>query len=301
MSVELEVIKECLKLHEFVADDFNAPPSFEKVLYVSGEQFGIPTFCLLKRNEDYYVAIRGAISQNDILIALDLERVEYMDGTVHRGAYSGAKGIYDRIIDKIRECKGRVVCTGHSLGGAVSALLAILINFETEVSAVAVSLAPFPVLSPSVAELTESFITSFVYNNDPFPLLTASNSKTFLKILGVNLEDASSVDSSSYLGMAIGLIQQASNNYGIQVDLGELRERIISSVKSVVSITSRNLEEFYVPGTCYHFIRDAGTGQCKVYGFVQGRELDLPLLLCAQTEHATSLYISVISNWDGKC
>lgn len=301
MSVELSVIKECLGLHEFLVNDCNVPYPFNKIMYVNGEEFGIPTFFLAGKGDDYYVSIRGAGSASDFLLALDVERVEYMDGTVHRGVYAGAKGIYDRIIDRIKGCKGRVVCTGHSLGGATSSVLATLINFEAEITSVAVSLAPFPVFSPSLAELTESFITSFVYNNDLVPLLSASNARMLLPFFGINLNDPSGATSSPLFSMMTPILQQLSGFSGVQVDPEQLKSRISSAINGIVSVINRNLEEFYVPGTCYHFVKDVNTNSCKVYGFQQGRSFDFTMLLTGVADHDPNLYINAISNWDGNC
>ena len=71
-----------------------------------------------------YVAVRGTSSMRDAFMDLDFWGTPFRGGFVHSGFQRCTQAVRDRVCDAVKH-SGEVVLTGHSLGGAVSTLLAL--------------------------------------------------------------------------------------------------------------------------------------------------------------------------------
>ncbi|KAJ3361692.1 hypothetical protein HDU91_003801 [Kappamyces sp. JEL0680] len=130
-----------------------------------------------------HLCVRGTFSLKDALTDLNGEYVEFMGGLAHKGMLQAALYIRDHFW---KEMKGWIRLTrsktlhlsGHSLGGAVCALFAMLIRDDLasemgpDFRCAAYLFACPPCVSPDLAKRFEDCI--FVYNNqhDPVPKLS---------------------------------------------------------------------------------------------------------------------------------
>lgn len=138
----------------------------------SGET-GMPLFFAGRVNEDLYIVVRGATEAHDFLTVLNFAHIPLADGEVHAGVLKAARWIIEQCRQYIDECKGHIYVTGHSLGGATSAVIATLLRLEEgKTNVTAITAAAFPVFTEPLRKKSEEFVTALVYNNDIVPHLT---------------------------------------------------------------------------------------------------------------------------------
>jgi len=128
------------------------------------------------------VAVRGSVELKSVLTDIAAETCEVAGGISHSGMVRGARWILNAakpvLIAALKEYpEYRLVCTGHSLGADVAAILALLLR-EGEASdaaghgrpallaATAYAIAPSPLLDPELAERCAPFIMSIMRNVD---------------------------------------------------------------------------------------------------------------------------------------
>jgi hypothetical protein len=213
----------------------------------------MPFFFACKSGADVFICIRGAAEPADFLHVLDFDREAFAGGQAHRGCLRAARWIVGQCRRVIDECRGRIICCGHSLGGATSGMVAsILILEENRRNVIGVCQGPFPIVSADVSRRLEPFITTFVFENDVFPRMTAAN-------IGAIIRMFVPPGSGQAAGIAMiqGIIQQMiggiiqMNPFArytdesvrtLQAQMPQVVMRLVASAQGAV------VEEFLLPG-----------------------------------------------------
>eukprot|EP00698_Gefionella_okellyi_P018810 TRINITY_DN5682_c0_g1_i2.p1 TRINITY_DN5682_c0_g1~~TRINITY_DN5682_c0_g1_i2.p1 ORF type:complete len:354 (+),score=62.88 TRINITY_DN5682_c0_g1_i2:746-1807(+) len=122
------------------------------------------------------LAVRGTMSLTDTLTDVCASIGPFLDGYGHVGIVHGAEALVEDtqpIIDKamIDFPTYQLIITGHSLGAAVSALVATLLRPKYP-TVHAFAFAPPPCMSSALAHLSENYVTSFVVQYDIIPRLS---------------------------------------------------------------------------------------------------------------------------------
>jgi len=139
-------------------------------------------FCVvLKYYNVIYIAVRGTDDGADVLADLNFFPRNDKDlGWVHRGFYNAANQLEHHIIAAISQLKGvrcRMYFTGHSLGGAVSCLLAVMFKLTGfNVQGVYTFGAPKPGKGSFKKIFRECIVESgqYMFSRDPVPQVPRS-------------------------------------------------------------------------------------------------------------------------------
>ena len=267
-SFDLELIRRCLCLYDFSPYGSPLPSPLEKVFTRGGGSTMKPQFFLAKGGNDLYISVRGAAEPGDFAIVLEFNREDFLDGKVHKGVLDSARWIIEQCNSYIENCTGNIICTGHSLGGATSAMIATLLRYEKGIDNVfAISFAPFPIFSESVAQMSKDFICSFVYGNDVVPHLSAKTIGTLVNMFippGPQQQNGINMMQGMVMRLLQGIMQQ--NGMSDYSSTAQINARMPKIMQSLIQIArGEEKEEFFVPGTSYHFIRDNGEIVCRLF------------------------------------
>eukprot|EP00324_Dicrateria_rotunda_P004107 CAMPEP_0206161132 /NCGR_PEP_ID=MMETSP1474-20131121/7393_1 /ASSEMBLY_ACC=CAM_ASM_001110 /TAXON_ID=97495 /ORGANISM="Imantonia sp., Strain RCC918" /LENGTH=908 /DNA_ID=CAMNT_0053562861 /DNA_START=30 /DNA_END=2756 /DNA_ORIENTATION=+ len=118
------------------------------------------------------VSLRGTKVKQDILIDLAAQFTKWRGGFVHFGFLAALKELEPQISPVVSSLKDKyenydVVCTGHSMGAAVSALLALQWHEEyPHWNVTGYGYATPCVVSYTLLEESKSFFTTYVHNYD---------------------------------------------------------------------------------------------------------------------------------------
>lgn len=110
----------------------------------------------------------------------DLDDTAYVRGYGHSGVLRSARNLFKSIRDIVLEVTLKypnytIVTTGHSLGGAIAAVLALLFRDDTECpNAVSVAFAPPPCVTYDLAEQTAALGVTVVNGPDIVPRLSVA-------------------------------------------------------------------------------------------------------------------------------
>lgn len=154
---------------------------------------GIPHYKLLKNltTRVYVIWVRGTrfTDPNDAKINIQISEKVFYNGKCHRGYFLAAIGVIDQIRGFLDDNEiNKIVCLGHSLGGAVASLIAIMIQRGDDASGTIRGMSYFrdiliqdgikaivfgtpPVVSDTLCEYSRSFITNIVNDKDFIPKL----------------------------------------------------------------------------------------------------------------------------------
>lgn len=299
--IDMEMVRLCLSLQDFMPFGDPLPSPLDKKITRGGGSSLKPYFFLAEGDGNVYISVRGAAEPGDFAICLDFEREDFCGGKAHRGILSVSRWIIEQCMPYISKCTGKIICTGHSLGGATSSMIAAILALEQgRENVYAVSMAPFPIFSADVAARTKPFIVSFVYNNDVVPRL---NSKTIGGIVqmfcppGPNQQSGVMMIQGMIQQMMTGIMQQSG--YATQQGFAEIGQKIPGLVNRLVKMGSRpEPVEFYMPGRCFH-IQTTPEGDVTFTPYVDGSGFNFAALMTGLMDHACNNYIDNIMCWDG--
>ncbi|KAK1313803.1 hypothetical protein QJS10_CPA06g00271 [Acorus calamus] len=246
------------------------------------------------RNKLVILGIRGTHTVYDLItdmVALSDQEITFEGFSTHFGTSEAARWFLRHELGSIRNClekyKGfRLRLVGHSLGGAIAALLAIMLRkksqqelgFEPEIVS-AVGIGTPPCVSKELAESCTSYVSTVVLQDDIIPRLsTASIARLRNEILETDWmtvlekEDWKSiVDLVTNAKQVVSSIQDVARKLGDYAKFMNKSDEPDSSNKKVVTAVNPSRkppsmsEELFSPGTLYFLKKniDAGSGSIK--------------------------------------
>nr|AAW58077.1 triacylglycerol lipase [Trichomonas vaginalis] len=295
----MEMARLCITIQDFMSFGEPLPSPLEKVITRGGNGSGKPYFFLAKGDDNIYISIRGACEPGDFGICLDFERENLANGKAHRGILNAARWVIEQCDKYINECRGKIICTGHSLGGAVSSMICSILRLERGLKNVyAVSMAPFPILSSNLVQETKKYIMSFVYNNDVVPHL---NSRTIGMLVSMFCPPGPNQNAAMLTGMInqmlLGIMQQSG--YMQAGSNQELAQKLPSLVQRLLQMSQPPEEtELFMPGSCYH-IQATPDGNVTFTIFNEATPFNVMAVMGGLMDHNITNYIDNIMGWDG--
>lgn len=206
--MNITIVLSCLELSSLI---YNGTKVSDKFTLINSYEGNLqhPCFLVAKRQEDLFVVIRGESSFTDIESMMDFMPIVYnsksqvlnnlnqqnSDLFVTSGVFKSAQNIIQKIQHDISSCTGKIYFTGHSYGGSVAAMAAMLIrlNYTAEnginsqnmksnynLRTFAITFGSYPCVSPLLSQFSRRFITGFVVNHDIFPSMNPHNINNIL-------------------------------------------------------------------------------------------------------------------------
>ena len=283
----MELIRLCLSLQDFTPFGSPLPSPLNKIISRGGGTTLKPFFYLAKGNDDLYICIRGASEPGDFAIVLDFEREDFLTGKAHHGVLESSRWIISECEKYINECKGRIICTGHSLGGATSAMIATILKLEKKLNnIIAISFAPFPIFTKEISNQTETFIWSFVYGNDLVPRLNSNVIASLVNMFvppGPNQQNGIIMLQNILMQMLQGILR--TNGITDNNSLYQLQQKLPNLVNILLK-TARGLEknEFFLPNNSIHFQKNQ-EGNLLYSKFIEQNNFNILLGLTGISDH----------------
>ena len=298
--IDMDMVRLCLTIQDF--DPFGPPlPSpLQKQITRGGGSVGKPYFFWATGDGNVYICVRGACEPSDFAICLDFERADFCGGKAHRGILEACRWIVEQCRPYIDRCTGKIICTGHSLGGASSSMIAAILALEmNRPNVYAVSLAPFPIFSSDIQERTKPFIVSFVYNNDIVPRLNSRTIGSIVQMLSLATGGVVNPQAlQSFIApMLTGIMQQSG--YSTPQAYQDIATKIPSLVDRLAQMAMRpESVELMMPGRCFH-IQTTPEGYVTFTPYNESIPFNIMGMMAGLTDHMITNYIDNIMCWDG--
>ncbi|CAJ1415730.1 unnamed protein product [Effrenium voratum] len=129
------------------------------------------------------LAIRGTFSMSDVLSDIWATQVNYRGHVMHEGILASARWVYYRVFPMLSEasrdssCRNGIVITGHSLGGAVAAVLAWLLREEGNLPVHAIVFGAPQVVDAALAAKMEGYVVGIIHASDMVPRLSVKSTQ----------------------------------------------------------------------------------------------------------------------------
>ena len=255
----MESIRLGAEMSELVYPFSELPSPNVKLFSDGGSNTFMPYYYVAKNENDLIIAVRGAAEPGDFMLVLDFTRIDFCGGKAHKGVLEAARYIIQKSRQHIDACTGRIICCGHSLGGATSAMIAaVLILEEHKTNVRAVSIAPFPILTQELCRQIEPYVTSFAFRKDVVSRLSAKNTGLIVRSIvpiGAQTEQSKQMIMGIAQTVISGILQvsgfsNAQTESQIRQQLPQITDRLISCASTEEKF------EFYLPGKAYYLDYD---------------------------------------------
>ena len=294
--INADTVRLCVEIQDGLIPGASLPPNMERKLYRGGGTSFKPMFFLLTQDNDVYIVIRGAAEMMDFAACLDFPPVPFQGGFLHHGILESARWIIEQSRSYIDNCTGRIVCTGHSYGGALTTMITTLLYLEEHKNVIGVAFAPFPCVSTSINNKIHDRIVSFVYNNDIVPRLNQSLVTTLINVFfpqGVN-----AIQLETFLMPILsGIIQQGAM-FGFASPSISVQQFIPKIVNQILQTRNVPSEQGYYPaGSIYYITTNVEEGIpvfTKVQQVPQLSTLNLMTIMSYIMDHNAQTYFDNI-------
>ena len=293
--VDADTVRLCVEIQDGLMPGATLPPNMTTRFYRGGGSTYKPMFFLLTSGNDVYIIIRGAAEMMDFAACLDFTPVPFEDGFLHKGILESARWIIQQSRQYIDNCTGRIICTGHSYGGALTTMITTLLFLEEHKNVIGVAFAPLPSISTSIANKIHDIIVSFVYNNDIVPRLNQLLISNLVKLFfpqGVN-----PIQLQTFLAPILAGIVQQGAMFGVPV---QNQQDFIPKVIDQILKASNNTQKeqvYCLAGSIYHITPnlDEGTPRfTKVQQIPQLNNLNLMSIMTFIMDHNAQTYFDDI-------
>ncbi|OHT09492.1 lipase containing protein [Tritrichomonas foetus] len=136
-----------------------------------------------------FIVCRGSSCMDDFITDSMGSGISYENGKVHQGVFNTAKFVYEESLETIQNLHKsypdrRIICTGHSLGAAVAAVVTFFHYKENkDFNMQCYCFAPPPTLNFDLWQLSGHRIFSFMIEGDFVPFLSVQNILNLTQIL----------------------------------------------------------------------------------------------------------------------
>lgn len=271
----MTIVLSCLELSSLIYNETQAFKKFSLVKLYEEDSFH-PKFLIAKNQEDLFIAIKGESSLNDVEMMIDFmpitintnseilnQNIKQEDNNlfVTSSVYKSAQNIIQIIQENISNCKGKLIFTGHSFGGSVAAMTALLIrlNRTTEnnchLRTFAITFGSYPCVSPILSQISRKFTKGFVVNHDVFPSMNPKNINNILDSIVQRGTSQAQKGAARVTVLFSKLIQYLANNSQIkEIDINkkslEMTLKIVKMAPEAAKIKMVNA------GVIYHIFDD---------------------------------------------
>jgi len=148
------------------------------------------------------IVVRGTTTWHDIATDLTAHTEPLLGGQAHAGMLSAARGLLARELATLARLAGEhpgfaLQCIGHSLGGGVASLLAILLRSDPSYAAalpcatfaVSIGYGVPPVVTLELATACGGYVTTLVHNHDMVPRMCIANALTLYAELALAADE----------------------------------------------------------------------------------------------------------------
>ena len=301
MPIDMDLIRLGAEMSELVFPGAELPAPFVREITRGGGSTTMPYFFAAKSGDDILISVRGAAEPGDFLVVLDFTRVDFAGGKAHRGVLNAARWIISQARQLIDGCTGRVICCGHSLGGASAAMIAaILILEENRRNVFAVSIAPFPIFTRDLAQRLSENVVSFAFRNDVVPKLNSRNIGIIVSsLVGTGPQQQQNV--AFLQGMVRNLVTglMSSVSYVDRNSLININQQIPAITETLLTTTRQNqTDEFFLPGKDYFLSYDQDGFPIVRRYTEQDSAFNMLTLLQGLGDHSGELYNEVLYSID---
>lgn len=298
--MDMNMVRFGVELSELVYPGCDAPSPLVKVMTRGGGAIQKPFFVAFEGEGNLYISIRGMAEVSDFFFCAKFERAPLAGGCAHKGILEGARWIIEQLRSNIDNCTGKIICCGHSMGGATAGMICAVLTLEEKRENVfSISMAPFPILDHNLSSQLIGKSVSFVFRNDVVPRLDSKNLglliRTFIppgatpQQVGIMLQPLIQQLISGF-AMANGYDQNSMYNLS-----GEI-PKIIEMLTNIASNQSQE-NEFELPGKAYYLDYKDGCPICQPYTDSQ-KMINIAGLLTGISDHSGELYQDVIFGID---
>jgi hypothetical protein len=174
----------CLNLASSSYDDRPIPKSFHRRIDLGGNSDYQPRFVAATHGTELFIAIRGSVEITDFNAVIDFNPTPFLESHhAHSGALKCADWVLEQCESILSNWTGKIVFTGHSIGGTIASLCAARLRLDRGNSKVyAICFATLPAVSEGLGKMMGKFVTTFVVNQDIIPSLNPGNFRAIFQV-----------------------------------------------------------------------------------------------------------------------